>query len=168
MSSNYVFLAMILTAVLIFNGTQANIVYKESLVDSFEKIKISIPKADGRLLHVYALPIDQGDCTIIQCPNGNIAVIDCGSMGANKLRSQQIRQILSAHEDKIKHIIITHPDKDHFNHLCDVIPDKGHVDQVIIGGDKDKCEERDPNKIKAWLKWFWKNEKLYTVNEGER
>ena len=36
-------------------------------------------------LSVYGLPVGQGDCTVIKCPNGNIVVMDFGSPGGKGL-----------------------------------------------------------------------------------
>lgn len=44
----------------------------------------SILPPDPTYLQIYALPVGQGDCTIIQCPgSGAIIVLDCGSCGGN-------------------------------------------------------------------------------------
>ena len=62
--------------------------------DSVEKIKLGL-KESNDLLNVYALPVGQGDCTIIQCPNGNLVVVDCGSTGGyHRLQPIQIWKLL--------------------------------------------------------------------------
>ena len=44
------------------------------------------------ILEVHAIPIGQGDCTIIYCPNGNDALLfDCGSSQGNTLSTEYIR-----------------------------------------------------------------------------
>ena len=49
------------------------------------KVAVSIPDADNQL-HIYALPVGQGDCTVIQCPKANggptkgVVTIDIGSL----------------------------------------------------------------------------------------
>ena len=40
------------------------------------QVPSSIPPPTNAL-QVFALPVGQGDCTVIQCPNGNIIVFDC-------------------------------------------------------------------------------------------
>ncbi|XP_011408079.1 PREDICTED: uncharacterized protein LOC105315218 [Amphimedon queenslandica] len=49
------------------------------------KVTVSIPDPDGKL-HIYALPVGQGDCTVIQCPEadpeypkGRVTIIDAGA-----------------------------------------------------------------------------------------
>ena len=38
----------------------------------------SLPKPDG-FMHVYALPVGQGDSHVVQCPSGSLSIIDLGS-----------------------------------------------------------------------------------------
>ena len=119
-------------------------------------------------LHVYALPVGQGDCTIIQCPNGNIVVVDCGSRGGEprRLSTDQIKNFLNGHVKKVVAIIITHPDIDHYNYLDKIIQeeDTEYIKEVIIGG-----KLNDYVAIKNWLTtYFHSKEKLYTVNDGKR
>jgi len=37
-----------------------------------------IPEPDGRL-HIYALPVGQGDAHVIQCPSGTLSINDLGT-----------------------------------------------------------------------------------------
>ena len=37
-----------------------------------------MPAADGNLI-MYILPVGQGDAHVIQCPNGEISIVDMGS-----------------------------------------------------------------------------------------
>lgn len=72
----------------------------------------------------------QGDCCMVRCPDGQVIVVDCGSL-ENKLASPQsftrAQQLLRSVKwaggqgNKIAALILTHPDGDHHNkvfHLC--------------------------------------------------
>ena len=49
-----------------------------------------LPAADG-LLHVYNLPVGQGDAQILQCPSGQLNIIDMGSNQWPKREAQDER-----------------------------------------------------------------------------
>ena len=68
-------------------------------------------------LNIYAMQVGQGDCTIIQCPNGNIVVVDCGSTSVAGWSYQQVQTFLSDSINNVVAIVITHSDRDHFNYL---------------------------------------------------
>jgi beta-lactamase superfamily II metal-dependent hydrolase len=81
----------------------------------------TLPPADGDL-NIYALPIGQGDCTVIQCPaadGGEISIIDFGSSRSTGWsRAQAVAYLAGQTIDKV---ILTHPDKDHVNILEDLL-----------------------------------------------
>ena len=73
-------------------------------------------------LHIFALPVGQGDATIIKCPdafgeNGKLTVIDMGWSACtvdNCMNTEKaIKDFISDH--KVDQIFLTHPDKDHYN-----------------------------------------------------
>jgi hypothetical protein len=39
---------------------------------------VQLPEPDG-MLHVYALPVGQGDSHVFQCPSGALSIIDLGT-----------------------------------------------------------------------------------------
>ena len=45
-------------------------------------------------MEIYAIPVGQGDCTLIQCPTGELVVNDCGSSGGNRVSPQNIQAAL--------------------------------------------------------------------------
>jgi beta-lactamase superfamily II metal-dependent hydrolase len=81
----------------------------------------TLPPANGDL-NIYALPIGQGDCTVIQCPTiygGEISIIDFGSSRSTGWsRAQAVAYLAGQTIDKV---ILTHPDKDHINILEDLL-----------------------------------------------
>ena len=109
-------------------------------------------------LEVHALPVGQGDCTVIYCPNGDNAVLfDCGSVdgGDNRFVPEYIQNYFS----KVKNItvIISHGDQDHYNYLPKIFPLKmdsfKKIHKVITGGPSSDCScER--TKIIEWLNEF--------------
>ena len=71
-------------------------------------------------LNIYALPVGQGDCTVIQCPSrdGNvISIIDAGSKSRIGFNRMEVVNFLRLNEVTINSIFLTHPDEDHINYI---------------------------------------------------
>ena len=74
-----------------------------------------------RHLHVFALPVGQGDATVIQCPDadsgaGKLTIIDMGSSSCvvgNCMGKEEIKRFIG--NRKVEYIFLTHPDIDHYN-----------------------------------------------------
>ena len=117
-------------------------------------------------LQVYALPVGQGDCTIIQCPkpSGKIIVFDCGSSGFGHgygLNAQQVAEFLGDQFNKVTAIFITHPDEDHYNYLNQIWnAQNNNIRYVVIGGTLNDY----PRAVADWLAQF--NNRLSYINEG--
>ena len=78
-----------------------------------------LPDADNNL-NIYALPVGQGDCTIIQCPRahgGRITIIDAGSGRVTGFTQHHLINFLRLDEVTIQYIFLTHPDLDHINYI---------------------------------------------------
>lgn len=73
---------------------------------------------DG-LLHIYFLDVGQGDATLIQTPQGKYILIDAGKDTA-KLE-KHLDKILPWFQKKLDLLIITHPDKDHYYGMTDIL-----------------------------------------------
>ena len=89
------------------------------------KVAVSIPDADDKL-HIYALPVGQGDCTVIQCPKANahdtkglVTIIDAGALNNRGINAKGITEFLAG--AKINFVVLTHSDKDHFKYMNDVL-----------------------------------------------
>ena len=108
------------------NTSMSNISLHNGEIGDEEELEIvQLPDPDGRL-HIYALPVGQGDCTVIQCPLADsvgrsvITIIDAGSssdrIGFNE---EEVVHFLRLHEEtvKIKSIFLTHPDLDHIKYI---------------------------------------------------
>ena len=92
-----------------------------------------IPNADDQL-HIYALPVGQGDCTVIQCPKakgdpvkGVVSIIDAGSSTDNiGIKAKDIVHFLAP--ATLHLVVITHSDKDHISYLDPILNNhKKHV-----------------------------------------
>ncbi|RTQ50299.1 MBL fold metallo-hydrolase [Hymenobacter gummosus] len=66
----------------------------------------------------------QGDCTLVQCPDGRVVVVDCGSTNAKEANDKywiqaylQLRTWTRTRSNKIDALILTHPDADHHNQV---------------------------------------------------
>ena len=69
-----------------------------------------LPKANGNL-NIYALPVGQGDSTVIQCPKGDITIIDLGSSKSTGFSQKDFINYL--YGQKVQAIFVTHSDKYH-------------------------------------------------------
>ena len=135
------------------------------VVNSTEDIQFTLPPPSAGLVRVIALPVGQGDSIIIQCPNGNLVVIDCGSSGGLRLTPAQIQSIFGSSIGRVVAIVITHSDKDHFNYLYQIQWELPNVQTVIIGG---TLQDYAPNpNIHNWLMNFDTMGRLHTVNNGQ-
>ena len=94
-------------------------------------------------LTIHFIDVGQGDCTLIECPGGNKILVDCGSVGggdAQAVREYLLEQ-LDATSPRIDTLIITHPDRDHYNLVSRVLSDDIEVGQLIMVGDTDEHDQ---------------------------
>ena len=117
-------------------------------------------------LQVFALPVGQGDCTIIQCPNGNIVVFDCGSSGGNGLTAAGVAGLLgNSGIDRVVAILVTHANRDHYNYLPAIQWNTTNTRAVIIGG---AIGSYPAGTIRNWLNgWASLLNKLFTVGTAQ-
>ena len=87
------------------------------------KYYFSIPKIEARAegdCRVHFLSVGQGDCTIIEFPDGKTAMIDGGS--ANDKTTAMVMRYLNALKiDTIENLIVTHADADHCGSLASIV-----------------------------------------------
>ena len=85
-----------------------------------QKWDLPPPNSD---LNIFALPVGQGDSTIIQCPaqyGGFVTVVDSGSCkSTNYMSAQNVSDTLKGHT--IERIFLSHPDKDHINYVDAIV-----------------------------------------------
>ena len=113
-----------------------------------------MPPADSKL-HIYALPVGQGDATVIQCPStfgGNVTIVDMGSTSRSAyMTNKEITDFFGASITKIDYVYLTHGDRDHYNILPLLNIQEKSVKGVFIGCDiSDYRTERD-RKVYDWL-----------------
>ena len=125
-------------------------------------------------LAVYAIPVGQGDCTVIQCPkpSGNIVLMDCGtsSAGKNQYYPNDVMNFLGKEIDNVVAVMITHPDRDHFSYIPTIMCNADKLRAVIIGGnlnDYNKYNQQFQD-IRNFLEGANKNGKLCTINNGQK
>ena len=77
--------------------------------------------ADNGLLEIHFINVGQGDCTFVSCPDGENVLIDCGTSGGGDgaLARQYLQKVLGTTTVDIDTLVVTHPDKDHYNLLPD-------------------------------------------------
>ena len=144
---------------------------------SEQKAPVLQANGDGQL-HIYALPVGQGDGTVIQCPNGDIAIVDLGSTasgkqnlqynGGNKIKrlkltipiymtDEELNTFLG--ESNVKYVFITHADIDHYN-LFEKIDHKrlATVSEAYVGG----TEYEYSNKMHEWLNRYFSTDVHYS------
>ena len=146
---------------------------EELVMERVEDVQFDIPPPSQHL-QIFALPVGQGDCTVIQCPSGNIIFDDCGSSSTSninngpKLSPQQVQAFLGDRINNVNTIVITHPDRDHYNYLYQIQFNTTLVQNVIIGGTLDDYDGDRPEEMMIfnWLTQFQNMGKLYTVSNG--
>ncbi len=74
-------------------------------------------------MDIDQLDIGQGDCTLISCPNDQVILLDCGSVGGMPPGGLvNIRALLRAWANGNNvNVILSHPDQDHYNQLLNVV-----------------------------------------------
>ena len=97
------------------------------------KYRVSLPKVDKRAdgeMRIHFLDVGQGDATIVELPDGKVALIDGGN--ASKDSEYALMRYLYALEiERIEYLILTHTDEDHCGSL-DIVLDCLEVKNAYI------------------------------------
>ena len=106
---------------------------------------VSVPTAWGQPqaeLVLHFVEIGQGDCTLIECPNGGFILVDAGSTarGDRDAVRDYVRDQLDQANPRIDTVVVTHPDADHYNYLPDVLKDDIKVGQILLVEGNDDYE----------------------------
>ena len=126
-----------------------------------------LPAPDGKL-NVYALPIGQGDCTIIQCPatrkrrhDGSVVkslltVVDMGASRTRRYMSEEnVSNFLGNKKNNVEVVTISHPHEDHYNYIPKVLPitTLPVLKGVYVGCMKERYNgySNDASTMKGWL-----------------
>ena len=87
-----------------------------------------LPAANANL-NIFALPVGQGDCTVVQCPartGGHITIVDIGSTKVTGFDKTAVIDYLSG--QVIDYLFLTHSHKDHINYV------EGLFDDLLAHG----------------------------------
>lgn len=108
---------------------------------STEEGKIKLSSGN---LEIHFLDVGQGDASLVICPNGSTIVIDGGTLsGASAdLARSYIDTRIAKIGHKIDHLVVTHPDADHYNLLSEVL-DGIEIRQAYYVGDKQLYQDKD-------------------------
>nr|BEK71559.1 hexaxilin-1 [Vazella pourtalesii] len=106
----------------------------------WDEAMLGFPKSDGNL-HIYAIPVGNGDATIIQCPGGDIIISDLGrekqSSGTGWTASM-VRRYLDDQLGNVKALIVSNPTEDHYNYVAEVFNTTSGVgtslETIVIAG----------------------------------
>jgi beta-lactamase superfamily II metal-dependent hydrolase len=99
-------------------------------------------------VRIHFLDVGQGDCTLVQCPDGINVMVDCGSIGGSDsaaARNYLLEQL--GPNPKIDVLVITHPDQDHYNLLPTVL-EGVEIGRVLL---TDPNERYTVAKVNEWL-----------------
>lgn len=104
-----------------------------------------LPYGEGDLLF-HTINIGQGDCLLINFPDGKDMLIDCGSdaEGSYEMANSYISKYVT--DGQLDYVMLTHSDKDHVGYLNEVIEDY-QCDHIIMPNIK--AEPTDANKSAA-------------------
>ena len=85
--------------------------------------KPSVTKRAEGDLRIHFLDVGQGDCTLIELPDGKVALID-GADGMESSAKTILRYMNALKIKTIDFLIVTHTDKDHCGALAEIIRQK--------------------------------------------
>lgn len=103
---------------------------------------------DHDQFEVTFFDVGQGNCTLVRCPNGGPLLVDCGSSGGlTKKRKKsttiqtkicdRLKEYIRGNTKNIINVLISHPDKDHFNWVADVLDNSNFSKtniKIVLGG----------------------------------
>ncbi|KAI6660562.1 hypothetical protein LOD99_14146 [Oopsacas minuta] len=107
----------------------------------WDEAMLGFPQPDGNL-HIYAIPVGNGDATFIQCPGGEIIIHDMGQESGNQSgwTPSMVRSYLLSQIHKVRAIIISNPTEDHYNYISTVLATNEGVgpelQQIVVAGTK--------------------------------
>lgn len=85
--------------------------------------KPSVSKRNEGELRIHFLDVGQGDCTLVEFPDGKVALIDGGN-GSERTETTVMRYLNALKIDVIDYLIVTHADSDHCGSLDKVVAHK--------------------------------------------
>ncbi len=88
-----------------------------NLIEEYKEEKVEFQSGENDLL-VHFIDVGQGDSTLVELPNKEIALIDGGPRSSSDKLLQYLRK---NNINRIDYLIATHPHEDHIGGLSDVI-----------------------------------------------
>ena len=123
---------------------------------------LRIPYSDENL-HVYALPMGEGECTVIQCPGGDLVLVDMGSRSGG-WTVDRVHAFLQHQLESVRTVVVSNTSPEHYNYIAGVIGTAAlGLERVVVGGRKEFYES--DTDFTAWLDAH--NKIVRFVNEGE-
>ena len=97
-------------------------------------------RKDGEM-KIHYLDVGQGDCMLIELPDGKVAMIDGGDASSN-VKLTILRYLNALQIDTIDYLIVSHADKDHCGALAEVVRQKRILNAYLPTMDIEKaCSE---------------------------
>ncbi len=88
--------------------------------------RVALPKIEKRKegeLRMHFLDVGQGDCTLIELPDGKVLLLD-GGEGTSTSRKAILRYLNALDIKEIDYLVVTHTDADHCGNLPEVFKQK--------------------------------------------
>jgi beta-lactamase superfamily II metal-dependent hydrolase len=116
-----------------------------------KKITYLLPRPRRGTLRIFALPVGQGDGHVIQCPSGNLSIIDLGTSSANGFwGANRITEFIGDQFSRISNVVLTHNHADHYNLIPTVLSPSGPKN-VSLTHFYISCKLTDlPTVIQTW------------------
>ncbi len=102
------------------------------------KYYVALPKIEKREegeLRIHFIDVGQGDCTLIELPDGKVMMIDGGDNSATT-KKQVLRYLNALKINVIDHLVITHTDSDHCGGIDEVVKWKKVVNAYLPASSK--------------------------------
>lgn len=129
--------------------TREEIVLNDEIFTGVSMLGV-LPKPDHDL-HIYALPLGNGDGTIIQCPYGDIIIIDLGHVGDSGWTANMVKTYLQYQLFQVTSIIVSRGSESHYN-LLPYIFDRNayfpNLRRIILGGRQQDYSNRN---FTSWI-----------------
>jgi len=126
----------------------------------FSATAASADQAVGRHdLTIHFIDVGHGDATFVNCPNGNLILVDAGSSSGfpgGKLRYYLLKQGKMAGK-ALEALIITQPDRNNYNLISRAL-DKVPVKRIYLAGKEDDYNDL---KFSSWLKGIDQSRRIF-------
>ncbi len=86
-------------------------------------------RAEGEL-RIHFLDVGQGDCTLIELPDGKVMLIDGGD-GRREVNASILRYLNALKINRIDYLVATHADSDHCGGLQEIVKQKEIVNAYL-------------------------------------